>query len=200
MNSLAHRYTDFGPIISNKFDALPAEIDALEGMRLRQFEAGYQAGWDDASAAAKNEQLHISSEFAQNLQDMSFGYVEASSKLTAALKPMVEQMLANLLPQIAQQALPHHVLEQVMALLSPDPDQPAQIQTAPENAPAIRAILEDQPDLPFELQTDETLGPVQVFLSVKQREREINFEEVLTTMAEALDAFFQHSQERMSNG
>lgn len=200
MISIAHRYTDFGPIGSAGIAPEPIQNDALEGQRLRQFEAGYQAGWDDATASLKGEQAHISAEFAQSLQDMSFGFVEASAKLTSALEPLMQQIFANLLPEVARQALPAHAFEQITALIGPDTTQKVDILTAPENANALQAILDDQLDLPFRVQSDANLGPTQVFLRVDESERQINFDEVLKTMSDAIDAFFQQTPKGIMNG
>ena len=200
MISLAHRYADFGPSVSGSFENPLAETSDAQDNRLESFEAGYRAGWDDSAAAQKEEQSHISAEFAQSLQDMSFGYVEATSKLSAALRVVMEQVIANLLPRAAQTTLAAHLSEQLSLLVWQEIDDKVEILAAPASSPAIQAVLEEQTDLAFTVRRDDQLSENQVLFRINQTEREINFDEIIDTMSQAMDAFFQQSEKELSNG
>ena len=86
---LLDRYNDFGSFSDPILTTDAASSDEQESVRLEAFEKGYQAGWDDSSIAHQTEREKVSSELAQNLQDMSFTYHEAYAKLSLAMKPLL---------------------------------------------------------------------------------------------------------------
>ena len=72
-------------------------------LQLDAFEEGYRAGWDDAIKAQSDDRTRIS-EFAQNLQDLSFTYHEAYSHAINAMTPLLEDIVRSVLPKIAHEA------------------------------------------------------------------------------------------------
>ena len=115
--SVSHRYKNFGGSDRAASSDRIQGDDQIEQDKLAAFESGYQAGWDDSTKAQSDNRDKISSEFARNLQEMSFTYHEALAKLTLSLKPVMTEIIDRLLPAMVAQSLAGHILEQVEAHL-----------------------------------------------------------------------------------
>jgi flagellar assembly protein FliH len=113
--AISHLLEDFGPQTQTD-GAYVITDDALEEARLASFDSGYQAGWDDASAAHAAEQSHISSDFAQNLRALTFTYQDAHRHILEKLKPLLTQMVETILPDVAHDTLGNQVVLEVMKI------------------------------------------------------------------------------------
>jgi flagellar assembly protein FliH len=198
--TLSHRYSDFGDLAATGDEALSRSESSLEDEKLQAFENGYQAGWDDAVKAHADDQGRIAADFAQNLQEMSFTYVEASAKLTRAMRPLMEQIVTKLLPELARQTLGLHLLEQLDALADAQLADAIEITVSPSNLDAMSALMETQPNAPFTLKTEAALSEGQVYLRVGGKERQINLDAVTKGIGDALEAFFDQAGQEPSNG
>ena len=117
MTGLAAFLEDFGAARAGGRPsvAVPDE-GALEAAKLEGFDGGYRAGWDDAIKAQSDDQSRISSDFAQNLQDLSFTYHEACNQVLNAISPLLEEVVVKLLPAALHQTLGLHLAEQLRAI------------------------------------------------------------------------------------
>ena len=113
----------------------------LEEEKLEAFERGYKAGWDDAAKAQEEDRDRITSDFANNLQELSFTYQEAYGHLARALKPVLQQMVDSVLPGLARQALGPQIVEQLTELAAGAGRQEVEIVVSPGNAPLMRGLL-----------------------------------------------------------
>ena len=76
--------------------AVPPSSEAfLEEERLKSFDKGYRAGWDDSSAALSKEQSQISTELASNLQSLSFTYHEARNAVLGEMESLLKGLVAT---------------------------------------------------------------------------------------------------------
>ena len=109
--SITHMLEDFGETRRGT----PVSITelSLEEERLEAFERGYQAGWDDCAKSQMEESRRITADLAQNLQDLSFTYEEAYAAVMQALHPLLEQMIAAVLPRLARDSLVPRLVETV---------------------------------------------------------------------------------------
>ena len=110
--SLSHRYRNFGGSKASAEPTSEASSETNEDQQLQAFEKGYQAGWDDAVKAQADSIAKVSAEFGQNLQDMSFTYHEALSKLTLSIQPVLAEIIDKLLPSLAQKTLGPQIVGQ----------------------------------------------------------------------------------------
>lgn len=170
---------------------------AVEEEKLAAFERGYKAGWDDAAQAQSDDQQKMSSDFAANLQQMSFTYHEAYAHLTRGLKPLLTQMLETLLPGIARESLAPRIAEELQTLAAEAGQVPVEIVTAPENAGLLRGLIEAEETLPLRLIEEPTLGEGQVFIRFAESERQIDYSDVLAGMVSAVEAFFHELEPDM---
>ncbi|WP_298968630.1 ABC transporter ATP-binding protein [uncultured Roseobacter sp.] len=174
--------------------------DGIEDQKLQSFEEGYQAGWDDAVKAQADEKMKISAEFGQNLQDMSFTYQEALSKLTLSIEPVMAQIVDKLLPALARQALGAHVIEQLCEMLKDCAGQPIEIVVAPASVETIKELGEKSLTDTFEVVEEASLGAGQAFVRVGATERSIDLDSVISGVSDALSAFFHETGQEMNNG
>ncbi|MFT6674855.1 MAG: flagellar assembly protein FliH [Sulfitobacter sp.] len=194
------RYDDFSDLGSPSLSPDEGGSDALANAKLEAFEGGYQAGWDDATKAHKTDQQRLAADLAQNLQDMSFTYHEAFSKLSLAMKPLLTKIVSTILPGLAKKALAGHIMQQMSELIEAQSENAIQIAVAPENLPQIQALLDPEMHLSFDLTADATLVGGQVIVRAARGEREIDLDAMLVEITGAMDAFFENTQPESDHG
>jgi len=186
--TIAHLLEDFSALT----DGEPVAITdvALEEEKLAAFEKGYQAGWDDSTKAASDEASHISADFAQSLQDLSFTLHEAQASALKALKPLLDQMVEAVLPKLAQDSLGETVREILDDFLDGQEPAPVSILTAPETAPTLEALIEGKDSPPVSITAEPTMTEGQVRLRFGASEREIDTKAVLADISKAIEAYY----------
>lgn len=186
--TISHLLKDFSALT----DGEPVAITdvALEEEKLAAFEKGYQAGWDDSTKAASEEAGHISADFAQSLQDLSFTLHEAQAAALKALKPLLDQMVEAVLPKLAQDSLGERIREILDEFLNGQEPAPVTILTAPQTAPAIEALIEGQDRVPVTITAEQTMTEGQVRLRFGTTEREIDTKAVLADISKAIEAYY----------
>lgn len=198
--SVSHRYRNFGEAeaVETAREELIAEAD--EDQQLQSFEKGYQAGWDDAVKAQADSIAKVSAEFGQNLQDMSFTYHEALSKLTSSFEPIISEIVEKLLPSVAREILGHRMIEQVLAVIKERPDQPIEIVVAPGQVETVQELAEGKLVSPFEVVSEQSLGEGQAYVRIGSVERHIDLDAVISGIHEAMTAFFHEAKQENENG
>lgn len=197
--SVSHRYRNFGGGKSPKEENTESDSEALEDQKLQAFEAGYQAGWDDATKAQSDDKDKLTAELGQNLLDMSFTYHEALSKLTASLEPAMQKMVGKLLPEIVQHTLGTHILEQVQAMLNDQLKQPVEIVVNPKNISSVEQVIGSNLVEPFQIKGEISLGEGQAFIHVGKGERQVDLDTVLADLSQAVGAFFHEASQEDAN-
>ncbi len=171
---------------------------SLEEQRLAAFEKGYQAGWDDAVKAQVEGQRHVSSELAQNLQDLSFTYQEAYSALIKALSPLLTQIFETVLPRAAHDTLGLRLSGMLLDMAREHGEQPVEIVTAPESVAVIESVLTGELPVPVSVVEDSSLAGGQVHIRVGSAEREIDMSEVLREIERAMSGFIEENQKEIA--
>jgi len=195
MTSIAHRYADFSPFGLDGKLADPVPLERVEDQKLQSFEEGYQAGWTDAETNHTAEQKDIANEILHTLQDLSFTYHEALSRLNRGLKPMFEQMMTTLLPRTASVALRAHVIEQLVELAATQTEAQITLRVSEANLQMFEKLLEGVVlKLQVSLSSDASLSINQLFVALDTVEREVNLDAVCQEITTAMNAFNFHSQ------
>ena len=198
--SVAHLYLDFGEAQSAELAEEILGSDAVEEQRLESFEAGYQAGWDDAVKAQEDDQRRVASDFAQNLQDMSFTYHEAIAKLTLAIQPLFELMVTKVLPDVAHASLGAKLREQLLAIAKDQMGEAVEIAVAPQDLEALKTMVADsEVSCPFSLVGEASLSPGQIYLRGRTQERQVDLGAVTDGIAQAVTAFFHQFHQEQAN-
>lgn len=181
-------------------DPVVVDSAAVEEARLAAFEAGYKAGWDDAEAARSDAQEQDRAMVAQALQAMSFTFHDARSHVLHALSPLMAEVAARLLPEIAHASLPHLVAEALAPYADLAADAPVRILAAPESSARIAALLGPQPVLPVRIEETADLSPGQVSLRLGENETRVDLDAALATIRTALEDFFDHAARETRHG
>lgn len=166
------------------------DIGALEEARLAAYEQGYSAGWEDASNATSEDQTRIGADLARSIQALGFTYHEARMHVLRAIGPLLQEMVARLLPEMAREALAPVVLETLMPMAETMADAPVSIVMNPAVRPAIEALLERATGLPLTVIEEPTLGEGQVYLRLGDTETHVDLDRATAEIAAAVRGFF----------
>jgi flagellar assembly protein FliH len=172
----------------------------LAEAHLAAYEQGYTAGWDDATGAASDDQTRLRAELARNLQALSFTFHEARAHVLRALAPLIEEMTARILPEIAREALAPLVVETLMPFAEQAADAPVAIVLNPAARPAVEALLDDRAGLPFTLSEEPTLGEGQVYIRLGDSEARIDLDRATAEIAAAVRGYFDLTLQERKHG
>ena len=176
------------------------EAAAMEEARLASFEAGYSAGWEDATAAQKDEHSAVGADLARNLQALSFTYHEARAHVVAALQPCLVALVSRVLPETARANLAPMVAEALRPLAELAAGAPVTIELNPAARPAIEALLGRHTDPPVRLVEEPTLGEGQVYLRLGDREDHVDLDHITESIRAAVFGFFHPAEELQTHG
>jgi flagellar assembly protein FliH len=199
--SVSHRYKNFGEKPKNSKSPADQTPDAsIEEQKLESFEAGYQAGWEDATKAQADQHAKISAELEQSLQEISFTYHEAVTKLTSSFQPVLTEMIGKVLPEISRQSFLLHLSDQINRLISDTLERPIEITVSKENEEKIKSLTAEYIKEPFTIVVDGDLGENEVFVRLGQEERQIDIQQIIEQIKSATDAFFHEVAEQENHG
>lgn len=167
---------------------------ALEEAKLAAYERGYRAGWDDAAQAQAADQTRIGAELARNLTALNFTYAEARAHVLAAMEPVLQDIVARLLPAIARPALAPTILHSLRPLAERASDSPIEVLINPAARPALDNLLAHANGPPLHLVEEPSLGEGQAFLRLGQSETRIDLDAAIAGIATALTEFFQTTE------
>jgi len=190
--SISHLLEDFGVYARTK----PVSLTdvSLEEHRLEAFEKGYQAGWDDSAKASSDDTRRVSADLAQNLQDLSFTYQEAHTAALMALKPLLEQIMASVLPELLQQSLGAQVVEQIEQMARDQGPQPVELVAAPTDVATLESVLGEEQSIPVRVVEEASMGEGQVFLRFGEQECEINLSGVVESIQQNIIGFYEENR------
>lgn len=175
----------------------PAE---LEGKRLEGYEAGYKAGWDDATRSMTQEAERVEAEFARNLEDLGFTFQEARSHVLSSLEPLLNAMVNVVLPKVVQDAIAQVVAEEIVPMAATAADNPIQVLVAPGIRGALEQLLESSTNVPFELIEQATLPEGQIYLRSPVSEKQIDMSGALERMRDAVGALYDINEKAFNHG
>ncbi|PRY24414.1 flagellar assembly protein FliH [Aliiruegeria haliotis] len=177
-------------------EAVPTRVDVdIEDEKLKSFDSGYRAGWEDAANAHSEEQARISSELAGNLQALSFTYHEARSAILSELEGLLRGVVDSVLPGSIRDMLGETVLSQIASNAEGLSDVTLEIVVSPDNIEVIEALIQDRTDLPATIAAEASLGAGQAFLRIGESERKIDLDSTLEELSASMTAFFEQSRE-----
>ncbi|MGQ0564881.1 MAG: flagellar biosynthesis protein [Gemmobacter sp.] len=167
------------------------DLSAMEEARLAAYEQGFTAGWDDATAAQASDQTRLGAEIARNLQDLSFTYHEARTHVLRGIEPLLTEMAARVLPDLARASLAPMIVETLRPLAEAVAETPVVLVVNPAARPAVAALIERNGGLPVSIETEPTLGEGQAFLRFGETETRIDLDRAAADIAAAVRAFFE---------
>ncbi|MEM6566516.1 MAG: hypothetical protein AAF665_18845 [Pseudomonadota bacterium] len=170
---------------------------SLEEQKLNSFEAGYQAGWDDSTAANRNAGDQVSADFAQNMAELTITYREAYDALLTDIRPFLTQMVDTVLPVVSHDTLVPRIVELIETEMSQAPIGRVLISASPDAHTHLNSMLANSyTGLDVELREDTTLSSGQVRLSFdNQREQELDTAALVAGIQKAVHGFVQGKPE-----
>lgn len=139
-------------------DTPPAQTPASQ---VRDFESGYKAGWEDASAAQSEAQQQLKTQLVQTLQDLSFTFHEARASMVLAMSPVLDQLVEQMVPKVLQETLGLHVAQHVSKAITDSLPDALTLTLSPQDRDRIEAAFPPDMAAPLELIEDDTLAPGQ---------------------------------------
>lgn len=184
-------------------DVSPQKVNVsaadFEEMRLAAFEKGYTAGWDDAVAAQDADGAKLRADLARNLEDLSFTYAEARAHVLQAMEPLLRDMVAKVLPAIAQDTLAPVVLETLRPLAEEMAGAAITVVVNPVNRHKVETMLSTGKTLPLTFVEEPSLGEGQVYLRMGDAESRIDLDGVIAAIGRAVAGFFAMQNEVKDN-
>ncbi|QFS84694.1 hypothetical protein FIU97_18190 [Roseivivax sp. THAF40] len=164
--------------------------EALEKRDLETFDKGYRDGWDDAMAAVEKEGKRLHSDFAQNLQDLSFTYHEAYGQILAGMEPLLTQIANTILPAAFQDSLAHHLTDRLTAHARALGEAPVEIAVSPAELALVEPMVDSDLGFPIKVVADGTLVPGQadIRFGAHQEER-LDLTEMASEIRDAITGF-----------
>ena len=184
-------------------DVSPQKVNVsaadFEEMRLAAFEKGYTAGWDDAVAAQDADSAKLRADLARNLEDLSFTYAEARAHVLQAMEPLLRDMVAKVLPTIAQETLAPIVLETLRPLAEEMAGAAITVVVNPANRHTVETLLSTGRTLPLTFVEEPSLVEGQVYLRMGDAESRIDLDGVIAAIGRAVAGFFAMQNEVKDN-
>lgn len=189
---ISHLFEDFGAL--SRGTPVSLTDVSLEELKLEAFEKGYQAGWEDALRAGEEDTRNVSADLAQSLRDLSFTFEEAHTAAVKSLKPLLDQMVTSVLPEIARKTLGMQITEQLHDLARTHGPQPVEIVTAPADQDLIQNMIGLTPPMQTSVTSEPSMAKGQVFIRLGDHQREIDVTHVLSGIEQAISGFFNEAQ------
>ncbi|MGJ8582748.1 MAG: flagellar biosynthesis protein [Marinosulfonomonas sp.] len=164
------------------------------------FEAGYQAGWDDAVRAEAEDQKRIGAELAHNLQDLGFTFHEAKGQVLRSLEHLLIELSGQLLPKLVSDSAGHLIVENIMPFARQAAEAPAEIIIAPTARAALEPLIEQAAAFPVTIIDEPSLGEGQVILRAGTIEQEIDFSEAFQKLSDAIQALYISNERSLDHG
>lgn len=167
-------------------DPSETETDA----RLATFEQGYAAGWDDASAAHRDERAATEEQVARALLSLSLTATDARRHVLHSLRPLIDAIATQLAPALARDSLAALLAETLLPLAEERAGTPVTIRLHPAARPAAEAHLSRLPQLQLAIVDDASLGAGQVLLSAGPAGARIDLDDAVASVTAAVQAFY----------
>ena len=175
--------------------------ELLESERLEAFDKGYRAGWDDAIKAKADDTAQMSSDFAQSLQDLSFTYHEVHAQVFANLRPLFDEILQKILPDIARDTLGNHIADHLSQVARDLGTVEVMIAVAPGAGEQVTHMANDaQVSLPMQVVETSDLRDGQAELRFAGREVSLDMADVTKQISQALEAVIHESTQEQAYG
>lgn len=162
----------------------------VEELRLQSYEKGYVAGWEDAVAAAAEERGTLTAEVANNLQRLSFSYHEARNQILRSIRPILTQITARFLPELARVTLAPLVLDRLAPIVEGAVDAKVGLILHPSTRASVEALLTQVTGLELTIVEEPTLGSGQVYLRFGDTEECVDLDAAMAEVSSVLQDFF----------
>lgn len=197
--SMSRLFEEFGPPAA-ELGTAEISSEGLEEEKLKSFEAGYGAGWEDAVKAQTDAASQLATDLSQSISDMEFTFHEATGQFADLIQPILQQIVTKMLPNIARETLGVHIVDEIKALLDGMVSDHVIIATSPDHAEPLSKLLDSHPELNASVLADANLSPGQAQIRIADTERELDLDTVISGIDDAVAAFFHALKEGKQDG
>lgn len=171
---------------------LPEEI---EDIRLSAYERGYGAGWDDAqSRAAEAEAAHRAT-IEHWAEQLTFTYHEARAAALTALRPVLEGVLRDVVPQSARAAVVPSAIDALLPFAQAALDTPIRVRIGLGRSGMFKAAVAGIPLPPLEIHETPDLTDSQIAFERGVEETRVDLQAIAQELGAAIEAFYQIEDE-----
>ena len=185
---------DFGSPISEPVAPVHGAALAPDPTALASsHDTGYKAGWNDGAQSVQNEQTKMTADISVALQEAGFTYFEARQHVMNTMRPLIETMVAQLLPELAKRGLAERVANELLDIAD-RVDTPIVISCAEGYEEELSSIIAKSVSFPVEVQPEETLSSTQVILNYDDGRSLIDLDGAIETIKSCIAEFYSAAQ------
>lgn len=187
----ALRLEDFSEAVEVAAPALPQDDERDEALRQSAYEEGYAAGWEDATTACGDARAEREAEAARSLQALTLTREEAQRAALLSLEPLLRDVVACLLPEMARAALVPRIVEALMPLAEGALAAPVIVRVATDvRDPVERLLPALARNLNLRIEEDAGLPDGCVRLLAGPREVQVDLSAAMSAIAAGVSDFF----------
>lgn len=162
--------------------------------QLASYEAGFQAGWDDAVKANQSAQSYVSSALSKNLEAAEFQLIEARGKMEQTLAGLLKEIVSALFPGASSAALRSTLEDRLLSSLTTAlPDQ-ISLRISPEDKPCVTRLLQQTEGASqVHLRLDENLSLGQAYIETGPQTEKIDIAETVESLLDTISLPTSHS-------
>lgn len=200
MMAITHLFQDFSPPQPEQSPLTLLSDVAIEDQRLAAFEQGYAAGWEDAVSAQNVETTAHISNLNASLADLSFTYQEAFTAFQNVVSPVIEGLVQQVLPRLAQETFGSVLVERCLEMASQQAASQVLLVVPPDQEQTVRAAVSADLSLPLEVVSDEMMAPLSAEIRFPEKTAELDMGAILEGLSIATQSFSHHVSEEVKNG
>ncbi|KPQ06423.1 MAG: flagellar assembly protein FliH [Rhodobacteraceae bacterium HLUCCA12] len=165
--------------------------EAAEEVKLAAYERGYVAGWEDAERQAGQEGRDRRAAVERQLEGLSFTYHEARGHVLRALEPVLDAMLATIVPEAARASIVPEVIGQILPLAHDASEAPVTLQIGPGMRAEFDAALRGLVLPPLDIRESPDLRPEQAEIAFDTRLTRVDLSHAAEALRGAIARYYQ---------
>jgi len=116
--------------------------EASEDAKLKAFEQGYGAGWEDAIKAKAQGEQELSEAVREALMQAELSRTDAMETFIAAIQPVLDALVAQVLPDLARASLHRHIADVIASARDESMDLAPVVVVSEADFRAVRAAFD----------------------------------------------------------
>lgn len=193
----ARLFEDFGRQTVPAKPSASTAIEELEDEKLKSFEQGYGAGWEDAIKAQADSGRLLVETVQQSLIEARFTREEAMQAFLAAARPLLDGLVAKILPALGEATLPQHVSALLAKALEEASNLPVVIRVSEDQHAAVARLLSSGLPENISLVADPDLASGQACCALGTSEKQVDLPGLVSEISDAVEAFYNSIQEEV---
>lgn len=152
-----------------------------------EWRAGHASGLAEAAESDARRRAVAEEAALAALADLAFTWAEARGAVLAALVPLFRELADRLLPALAGEAFPLHLIETLSRVAAQDVSTAPELHLSPTDVARVAPLLASAP--PLRVSADPALAPGQARIGRGMGETVLDTPALVAALAEILSAF-----------